>query len=147
MQAGVQCLFRITAERGDRNSDVGRDFGQNSRSGNLRLTPDRAIIIGTMNALVEVLPHLLNSLVVIGGFGAWFLAAFAYFKVIANRKPGVSWLRAYQWLRVITWERHVYLEDLFTEQGCKWAKRSILAVLASMLMIFLGLVTFVWFER
>ena len=65
----------------------------------------------------------------------WFGAVFSMFKAAANRKPGVPYFAAFNWIQTSLLNRHVYLDDLFNEEGAKHAKRSVYLMLIFVSMI------------
>lgn len=57
--------------------------------------------------------------------GCWFGALLATLKAAANRKPGVPYFQALNWIKTSLVGRNVYLDELFEPVGARWAKRSL----------------------
>jgi hypothetical protein len=64
-----------------------------------------------------------------------FFSVYAHFKAIANRMPGVTWWRAFNWMNTMFVRRNVYLKDLFTDAGRWWLKVSFMAFLGFLVAV------------
>lgn len=96
--------------------------------------------------MVQAIGGLVFGVACLAGIACWLVAVWSNFKAVANRKPGVSAYRAWCWFQTMIFERNIYPEDIFTDAGRYWLRKSLHGfagfVIAWVIAAIVGVATF-----